>query len=161
MEVERTIFHTPHRGQHGRAVSYPLGAEAISRALDGVPQHGIFTCSFQSGSLEQDLAKSKLYVLTITYSKHAASFNDGRGAAERGVFDPRWEVTVFTVPTPLRHQIRIGLLGQVLPEIVRPWVVTSASITGKTGGCGLTIEYNTLDQNFISTARSALIPDKA
>ncbi len=32
------IFPTRYRGKHGKSVSFPVGAEILSRALDGVPQ---------------------------------------------------------------------------------------------------------------------------
>jgi hypothetical protein len=44
------IFPTLDRTKHSKLMAYPIGTEALSRALDGAPQHAMMTCDFFAGN---------------------------------------------------------------------------------------------------------------
>jgi hypothetical protein len=79
------IFPTKSRARHSKLVSYPVGAEILSRALEGVPQHGALTCTFTAGNPHRDTGKTRFRVLHVSYRKRARSHFDSADAASRGV----------------------------------------------------------------------------
>jgi hypothetical protein len=159
-ETELHIFPTSSRSKHSKEVSYPIGAEALSHALEGVPQHDRIVCDFYGGG-QHDHGKPQLYVLNVRYEKHARRFSDSGSALERGVFDPHWKISVFGVPRQLRGAIKVLLLEQGLPDLVRPWLIEKNHLTGQTGGSALWLEYVRADNVFISTIREDILPERS
>lgn len=155
------IFPTTYRDKHSKAVSFPLGAEVLSRAFDGVPQHEALTCSFYAGDVQRHPGKPLLHVVHVMYRKQARSFHHAQDADERGVFDPKWFITVFAVPAALRNEIKIALIDHALPDVVRPWLVEKAGVTGRPGECALTLEYDTDEKLMRAATREALQPERA
>jgi hypothetical protein len=155
------MFPTLSRAKHSHLVSYPIGAEALSQALEGVPQHAALTCSFCAGNTHQHLDKPRQLALSAAYNKRARSFYDGQDADARGVFLPRWSITVFTVPRTLRHAVKLALLNDGLPNILRPWLIANAPMTGKTGGCAINLEFNVAEAKLVATVAHAIQPDRA
>jgi hypothetical protein len=155
------IFPTTHRDKHGKVVSFPAGAELLSRALDGVPQHEALTCSFFAGNIQQDPGRRVFHVMHVTYRKQARSFHHAQSAGESGVFDPKWSITVFAVPSTLRHEIKMALVDQMLPDVVRPWLMEKADVTGRTGDCALVLEYDADGKAMRQSKREALQPERA
>jgi hypothetical protein len=139
---ELHIFPTSSRSKHSKEVSYPIGAEALSKALDGVPQHDRIVCDFYGGRPHDD-GKPQIYVLNARY-----------------VFDPRWTISVYAVPRQLRGEIKLLLLEQGLPEIIRPWFITKSHLTGQTGGTALWLEYVRADKVFKMTTREDILPER-
>jgi hypothetical protein len=153
-------FPTLSRAKHSHLVSYPIGAEALSRALDGVPQHGMLACDFYAGNAHQHLDQPLQIVLSVLYRKHPGSFNFGRDAASRGVFDPRWTISIFAIGRKVRHVVKTRLLVEGLPDLVRPWLHDMANVTGKSGECGLTLHFDIAEQLLVRRLSSALLPDR-
>ncbi len=160
-EPKLHIFPTSSRAKHSKEVSYPIGAEALSRTLDRVPQHELITCDFYAGYPQHDHGKPQINVLNIRYQKQARSFHHGQSAEVYGVFNPRWEISIFAVPRQLRGEIKLLLLEQGLPEIIRPWLIEKSHLTGRTGGSALWLEYVRADKGFKSTIREDIDPERS
>jgi hypothetical protein len=160
-EAELHIFPTSSRGKHSKEVSYPIGAEALSRALAGIPQHGLITCSFYAGYPQYDDGKPQFHVIQFTYQKQARKFHDSKSALERGVFEPRWGIHIFAVPRHLRGVIKLLLLEQALPDVVYPWLIEKSHLTGQTGGSALILEYIRAEEVFKYTTREDLAPERS
>ena len=160
VEPELHIFPTSSRSNHSKEVSYPIGAEALSQALDGVPQHDRISCDFYGGGAH-DHGKPQLYVLNVRYEKQARRFSDSAFALERGVFDPRWKISVFAVPRQLRGAIKLLLLEQGLPDLVRPWLIEKSHLTGQTGGSALWLEHFRADNVLKPTIREEILPERS
>jgi hypothetical protein len=154
------VFPTLSRAKHSHLVSYPLGAEALSRALDGVPQHAALACHFIAGNTHQHLDKLRQLALSSAYQRRERSFNDGQEAQARGVFLPRWTITVFAIPKTQRHEIKTALLTDGLPNILRPWLVEHAAHLGKTGGCAINLEYDISEAKLVATVQTEFLPDR-
>ena len=159
-ETNLYIFPTSSRSKHSKEVSYPIGAEALSHALEGVPQYDRIVCDFCGGS-QHDRGKPQLYVLNVRYEKRARRFSDAGSAFDRGFFDPRWKISVFAVPRQLRGAIKLLLLEQGLPEIVHPWLIAKNHLTGQTGGSALWLEYVRADNVFKPTTREEIAPERS
>lgn len=155
------IFPTKWRSKHSKLVAFPVGAENLSRALDGVPQHGEIACVFSGSVLQQDVGKTLIYVMSVGYTKHARNHSHSGDAALRGVFDPRWEIWTFTVPATMRADIKTLLLETGLPDIIRPWLIENENITGKTGSSAIAIEYNVIKKRLETRVSASLLPDRA
>jgi hypothetical protein len=154
------IFPTRDRPKVSKLLAYPIGAEALSRALDGVPQHGDITCDFFAGNPHHEQHKrALLYFMAVTYEKFARSFHHSQASAERGVFDPRWQIHVYAVPAQTRAAIKRLLLDDVLPNIVHPWLKQKASLTGRTGGAALVLHYDRENDVITSESREGLPPE--
>ena len=159
-ETELHIFPTSSRSKHSKEVSYPIGTEALSQALDGVPQHDQIVCDFYGGGAHDD-GKPQLYVLNVRYEKRARRFSDAGSALERGVFDPRWKISVFAVPRQLRGAIKVLLLEQGLPDLVRSWLIEKSHLTGKTGESLLWLDYVRADNVLKPTTREEILPERS
>jgi hypothetical protein len=160
-DVAPHIFRTLSRAKHSHLVSYPIGSEALSRGLDGVPQHGMLACDFYAGNAHQHLDEPLQLVLSVLYRKHPGAFHFGRDAASCGVFDPRWTINIFAIGRDVRHVVKTRLLAEGLPDLVRPWLLDSAHVTGKSGECGLTLHYDTAEQVLVRRISSALLPERS
>jgi hypothetical protein len=163
MDVESKphIFPTQSRTKHSKLVSFPVGAELLSRALDGLPQHAQLTCIFSAGSLQRNLGRELIYLMSVGYTKHARTRFDSGDAAARGIFEPRWEIWVHTVPVAMRADVKKALVETGFPNIIRPWLMANGNITGKTGNFGMIIEYNTIDKMLVPKVQNNLLPDRA
>lgn len=159
-ESELHIFPTSSRSKHSKEVSYPIGAEALSHRLEGVPQHDLITCNFYGGRPHDD-GKPQIYVLNACYEKRSRRFSDSGSALERGVFDPRWTIRVYAVPRQLRGEIKLLLIEQGLPDLIRPWLIAKSHLTGQTGGTTLWLEYVRADKVFTTTLREEIAPDRS
>ena len=80
IEPELHIFPTSSRSNHSKEVSYPIGTEALSAGLMGVPQHDRIVCHFYGGGAHDD-GKPQLYVLNVRYEKRARRFSIDLGRA--------------------------------------------------------------------------------
>jgi hypothetical protein len=159
-ELPPHIFPTASRAKHSHLVSYPVGAEILSRALDGVPQHGSLTCTFVAGPPHGDANRELIYIMNTGYQKRARSHFDGGDAASRGVYDPRWEIWIYDVPVAKRGEIKRALIEIGLPSMIKPWLMANAGIAGKTGNSGINLQYHVFDKVLVPSVRSNLEPDK-
>jgi hypothetical protein len=161
MGMSDHIFPTKSRTKHSKLQSYPLGAQVLSRALDGVPQHDQVACTFYAGNPNADKNKDRIFVMSVVYEKQARSFHHSEDADERGVFDPRWTIHVYAVASELRHEIKTALLENGLPDYTQKWLIEHAYLTGKTGGAALWLEYDVVDKCLIATRKTGIQPDSA
>jgi hypothetical protein len=155
------IFPTLSRGKHSKLQSYPIGAKALSRALEGVPQHNQIGCTFYAQNPKADKNKDKIYVMSVLYEKHGRTFHHSEDADARGVFDPRWSINVYAVAAGLRHEVNAALMDVGLPDFVAPWLIANANLIGQTGGSVLWLEYDLIQKCLLATYRDGLEPERA
>jgi hypothetical protein len=155
------IFPTLDRTKHGKTVSFPVGAEVLSRALDGVPQHAMLGCHFTVGDVERRPVKPLEHVLHVVYSKQVRSHHHSKNSDERGVFDPKWSISVFAIPSTMRHQVKTLLVKECLPNVIQPWLMTNGGITGRSGSRGLMIMLDTVNGVLVHETRDGILPDRA
>ena len=160
MSEEPHIFPTLDRPKHSKLLSYPIGTEALSRALDGVPQHGDLACNFFAGNPHHEQNKRQsVYFMAFTYEKVARSFHHAQSAEAVGVFDPRWRIHICAVPVETRAAIKKHLIEDILPNVVCPWLVEKANMTGRTGGAALILHYDRAADRITTEAREGFPPD--
>jgi hypothetical protein len=159
-EAKPFIFPTITRSKHSKFVSYPVGAEILSRILDGVPQHNAITCSFVAGNPQRTLSEEKTRVLDIRYRRRDRSFHDGENADALGVFQPRWEIWVYDVPVAMRHEVKTLLVEDALPNAARNWLIKQASIDGKFGNAAICFDYSKIDKVLFVSEGQDIAPVK-
>ncbi len=154
------IFPTIDRPKHSKLLAYPIGAEVLSRALDGVPQHGKVACEFFAGNPHHEQNKRQLlYFMAITYEKVARSFHHGPLSEVRGVFDPRWRIHIHAVPAETRAAIKQQLIENILPSTVYDWLCEKAAMTGRTGTAALILNYDQSKAQIITEKRAHFPPE--
>jgi hypothetical protein len=158
-EEKPHVFTTSSRAKHSKRVSYPIGAEILSRALDGVPQHSVITCTFTAGNPHRNVGKEQFRVMHVHYRKRPRSFYDGKNAASRGVFAAFWDIWIYDVLVEHRADIRHALIETGLPNLVRPWLIANAVNDGKVGEAIISLEYNTVEKVLMSDMRSGIQPE--
>jgi hypothetical protein len=154
------VFPTVSRNKHSKLVSYPVGAEVLSRAFDGVPQHGSITCTFVAGNPQRTLTQEQTRVLDIRYRRRDRSFHDGEHAESMGVFQPKWEIWVYDVPVALRHEIKTRLVEDALPNAARNWLIKQAALDGKFGNAAICFDYNKIDKMLLVSEGEDIAPLK-
>jgi hypothetical protein len=155
------IFPTIDRPKHSKLLAYPIGAEALSRGLDGVPQHGMLICEFFASNPNHEQNKrSLLYFLAVSYTKRERSHFDGPSAAERGVFDPQWKINIHAVPIDTRAHIKRLLIENAIETMMRPWLLANAQLTGNVGGAALILHYDRDKNQIIQQERAGIAPQR-
>jgi hypothetical protein len=156
------IISTIYRPKHSKLLAYPIGAEALSQGLEGVPQYALLACEFFAGNpSHEENQRARLYVMAVSYSRRERSHFDGPSAADRGVFDPRWKINIHAVPVETRAEIKRLLTEDALPNIVRPWLEANAALTGRTGGAALLLHYDREKRVMTSEARAGIQPERS
>jgi hypothetical protein len=161
MEDDIEVFPTEFRDKHSKAVSYPLGAKAISSALAGVPQAPAIRLWFMAGGHQQTLhQKERILVLSVIYSKRARRFSDGEDAEARGVLDSKWRIHVHAVPAAWRHSVHLLLKVALLDE-ARPWLLETVQHEGRIGEMAIRFDYDKSEDRLISSHGSNLQPPRS
>jgi hypothetical protein len=157
------VFPTLHKDKHSKLVAFPLGAEKLSRLLEGVPQHANLTCSFYAGNPHRDRIglKGIISVLQVMYRQQSKSLYHSKESSERGAFDPKWSIIVFSVPQEFRHEIKIALIESELERTVRPWLLEQFVFHGRPGECILYLRYDSTHKVFLSSMQGMVLADQA
>jgi hypothetical protein len=115
-----------------RHLSYPIGAEAISEELAGVPHFDSLSISFSDSAVWPAAEFHRLLTERLPYRVMAAEFQPARkpglkGSAamiEYGFFDEGWELHVYPVLSEYRSRANRLLREQGLPAIAN-WLGSS------------------------------------
>jgi hypothetical protein len=154
------IFPTGFREKIGKDFAFAAGAEVLSRALDGIAQHSLLSCSF-FGSQDHALRHAdELLICQITYAKRGRTFHDAQSANDTGVFDAKWSIIMRVIPIADRAAVRQLLMETGLPKLVRPWFDRHAHLTGQNGEACLDILYHRTNGELTSAERMKLEPRK-
>jgi len=113
-------------------LTYPLGAEALSEALAGLPHAEDLSIGFSerpvifASDFQRDLAERRPYtVLKAGYRPAQSPGISGSNAGiDQGWYDERWELAVFPVLRELRAAVKDLLLKEGLPAVAE-WLRSS------------------------------------
>jgi hypothetical protein len=136
------IFPTSRRDRQSRLLSYPIGTEILSHALNGVPQRDHLQCWFSASDHLRLQRATQLAVLSISYRRRRITQSDPRNALELGRLAPNWTICVYGVLRQHRHQIREALIGHILPGPARQWLMKEAPEHGIFADCGITLSVD-------------------
>jgi hypothetical protein len=118
--------------------SYPLGAELISSALEGVPQALQFSISFYP-KYERLKHRGDTYeILSVGYSGTQS-------------YQPGWNITVRPVPRHLKQTVREALKKEFLPRI-RAWLEMHATLSSRYGTHSISVLLDEKDEEMLRLA---------
>lgn len=155
------IIPTQDRDRHSKLLSYPVGAELLSRAFLGVLQLKSFTCNFTAKDPHLEKVTEDWRVLVVGYRRRPRSFFDGKHSASRGVFDPFWDIKIYAVLSDHLAAIKKALVEIGLPTMVRPWLIENASLEGQIGEAKITLHYDTSTKTLYSEVTDNMLPERA
>jgi hypothetical protein len=118
------IVPTRYKAKLPGDLSFPLGAQAVSEALAGVPQFDTLTLAFSGPprAFRDTLKAAKPYtVLWVSFTRMTISLSSPRSFIEEGLIGRKWEVDVYPVLRQHRHAVRTALLEHALPR-ARRWL---------------------------------------
>jgi hypothetical protein len=124
-DVELVVIPTMSKAKISRDLSYPIGAEGISRALDGVPQLPLLRLQFYFWS-DHSLRRGNYEFLRVEYLNNSTPL-DEYPVSDLYKRSPqyRWEIVVQPVPRVHRHRIKTHIIESALSEISE-WLVQRA-----------------------------------
>ncbi len=123
-----------------RFLAYPLGAQAISDAIVGVPQYDRLSLWFSRHDYEPSDVNGKPITIASRYTRYDVGVSISRDLMERGVYDPRWDVTIYAVPKQLNSRIRHALRAHGL-NLLRDWLMEPRTETWLSTSHSLTLCY--------------------
>lgn len=133
------MIPTSYRSKLPQALSYPVGAEAVSAALRGVPQEAALSLHFAdrptvfASEFKALRAEAIPYpILAATFSYLPAGLKGSNYGLAQGWHDETWSLTVYPVPRRLRSVAKERLLSEGLPHI-RDWLATDRPHTWRIG----------------------------
>jgi len=131
------MIPTKYKHKISWRLSWPLGAEKISEAFDGLPQSLDFSLYFSGYNQSKVSTQGDIHVMSVEYSfsrpKSEVMINLGFGS-------PKWSITIYPIPRELKHRIK-ELLDQSFPKL-RQWCVSHQDITGNVGCERITVVFN-------------------
>lgn len=143
MSEEFHLIPTRSREKPEKSLSYPIGAEALSHALNGVPQYHALQCSFHSRyANHESMRENPLGFMTVGYARREAERFASQSEHDSGMFDASWLISIHGVPGELNSKIKQLLIDDALENIVRPWLMANAALEGKFGQAQITLHYD-------------------
>lgn len=140
------MIPTRHKTKISQAMSYPVGAEFISAALDGAPQYSSMSLWFGQFSHSVYLRPghaSRYGVLSAYYSHQLPSRFTGRNLPVD--CQPTWHLSIYEVPRVYRYRVRQLLENEGIPRL-RAWLEGNVHIIGQVGACSLVLYFDETQQ---------------
>jgi len=130
---------TQFKAKLPKRLSYPLGAEAVSQALAGVPQFEQLRLRFRDHpgtsamEFQQVLREGRPYVLLqAAFDRSSMHLSASNSMIADGWYDKKWRITVYPVLREHRHAARLALLRHALPAVKR-WLAQPAAARWESG----------------------------
>src|SRR5262245_39267542 len=126
------MFPTQFKSKIPRSLSYPLGAEAISAALQDTPQADFFRLRFFFYNTDRAASPGhpKEAFFEVRYLCLTPSLTTSRRSREDGSYEPRWEIEIRPVPHDDKRAIRRLMEEQGFPR-VREWLIHRRHLFGE------------------------------
>jgi hypothetical protein len=130
-EQKPFVIPTMSKAKISHLLSYPVGAEMVTRALDGVPQMNQLALQFYHWT-DNALRRGNYEFLRVEYLKGVAP------AEEYPIFLYRrpplvqyqWEILVQPVPRIKRHNIRT-YIGETALAAIKNWLMERAELKAR------------------------------
>jgi len=150
------IIPTRFKSKLPHTQSYPIGAQAISGALRGVPQFAQLIVDFylRKPSARRREPLMPYPVISVWYSGPMRYFSMSRTVEEQSR-GPRWLIQVDAVPRSLRHVIQSKIAAEALPAM-RSWLMANMHDSHREGGHGLAFSFDELKDELISEETTSI-----
>jgi hypothetical protein len=145
MDGQRLI-PTSMRCKIPRSLSYPIGAQAISNFMFGIPIFDELSIWFTNGSSQCESATS---FIRARYKRTNLGMSASHSLERSGFYGPSWDIWVYAVPCNLNATIREFLKNEGLMEI-RNWLEAPRSELWLTASHSITMFGKMTDQFIVS-----------
>jgi hypothetical protein len=136
------VIPTRYKSKIAHTHSYSIGAEAISKALAGVPQFEGLELTFWDYQFQPHATSYK--VLDIAYRNLGGFHSASKDMIESGYLDEKWNIHVKPVPRSQRRAIQTDLLERGLP-FVKKWLTENRNDEQR-GRAGITLSWYEVEQ---------------
>lgn len=133
------MIPTKYKQKLPRFLAYPLGAQAISDALVGVPQYDLFSLRFSRHDYDPRV-DGKPLTIAARYTKYNVRLSSSHDLEESGFYDPQWDATIYAVPRPLNARIRNALRAHGM-QLLRDWLAEPRTEIWLSTSHSLTLYY--------------------
>jgi hypothetical protein len=157
-EVKQIMIPTRSKAKISHLLSFPIGAERISKALADTPQIAKLSLHFHSDRWGH-VRTGRYPCIRIQHSSRRAEMAERFTDLERVPLFNEWEVSVYPVPKIHRHTIQQLIANIALPQI-NEWLRTRAELR-QPGEYSLTFRFEELKNEFTSESEMQLNPLRA
>ncbi len=133
------MISTKHKSKLPHTLSYPVGAEAVSESLKGVPQEPVLSIGFYNkptifASEFRKLrdSKSPYPIFNATFRHIQPGLSASNQFIAEGWYEETWELSVYPVPREHKSVARQVLLSEGLPQI-KKWLCAERPPSWKQG----------------------------
>jgi hypothetical protein len=119
-DSKHIIIPTRYKAKISHELSFPIGAEKISKALAGVPQFGELILHFNSDRW-RSIPHKRYACISVMRSSRRESMAEKYVDAGLDTLWGEWEIDVSPVPRIHRHRIQQYIVDHALSEM-REWL---------------------------------------
>ncbi len=145
------MIPTQYKAKLPKHLSYPIGAEAISEALEAAPHADSMSIWFSSLAIWAAPGYKRLIVEKLPYKIMMAEFQPARRRGmgpkswiEKGWYDAKWKINVHPVLREFRQLAHNLLVEQGLPAVAE-WLHSSRQAGWDSRRQRLTFIFNTAE----------------
>jgi len=157
-EVKEIMIPTRSKAKISHLLSFPVGAERISKALADTPQIAKLFLHFQSDRWGHVRTGRYPCIRVQHSSRHAEMAERSKDSAGVPLFN-EWEVSIYPVPKIHRHTIQQLIVNIALPQI-NEWLRTRAELQ-QPGEQSLIFHFEELKNELTSESEMQLNPSRA
>ena len=157
-EVKQIMIPTRSKAKISHLLSFPIGAERISKALADTPQIAELLLHFQSDRWGHVRTGRYPCIRVQHSSRHAEMAERFPDSAGVPLFN-EWEVSVYPVPKIHRHTVQQHIVNIALPQI-NEWLRRRADLQ-QPGEHSLTFRFEELKNDFKSESEMQPNPLRA
>ena len=140
------LIPTDYKGKLAHTHSYPIGAEAISAALQHTPQIKQLTLSFYFS--HPALSDKPITIMGVSYSNMGIELTSSNAFIRAGWHEEKWGCTVGAVLRTQRARVKELLLAEGLPGIAQ-WLTMPRDNVWRFGRKGCAVLYSPLDDALV------------
>lgn len=157
------MIPTRSKSKLSQDLSFPIGAQAVSEGLTGVPHYDDIELSFSVYAVYPDsdfrrYLREELPYRIIQFDYRPATnagYVTANDMVEWGWNDPKWELAVYPVLRSRRHEVNQFIREQGLPAI-RQWLQSSEAVGWEDHQHTLKLVFNFADGSLsVTTADGA------
>jgi hypothetical protein len=157
-DVKSIIIPTRFKAKISHELSFPIGAEKLSKALSDTPQFMDLVLHFSSDRWRN--VRFNCYpCIAIEHSSRNADMADRFVDSAGNPLFNEWMLNIFPVPRMHRHRVQQYIIDQALPE-VREWLRKRGEMQ-QPGEESLKFLFDEEKDEFTSELQSRLSPRRA
>lgn len=157
-EAKQAVIPTRFKARISHLLSFPIGAERISKVLAGTPQIGKLFLHFSSDRRSQIIDSGRYPCIRIQHSSRQAEMAQRCLSSGKAPLFNEWEIRVYPVPRIHRHRVQRYIVDAALPELNK-WLYCRAELQ-QPGEDSLTFFFDERKDEFTQESEMQLQPQR-